>query len=90
MESVWIHGLGGIIIKWFNKLKFRNFMINIKKIITMYIEIEISLLTKSGPHYSSPNRRDFQICKSPGDKALTRETPAKRGRVNRYDIRPWF
>ena len=21
-----------------------------------------------------------------GDKALTRETPAKRGRVNRYDI----
>jgi hypothetical protein len=31
-----------------------------------YIQIEISLLTKSGPHYSSSlNRRDFQICKSP-------------------------
>ena len=39
-------------------------MINIKK--KYYIEIEISLLTKSGPHYSSSlNRRDFQICKSP-------------------------
>ena len=51
-------------ITWFKKLKFRNFMINIKK--KYYIEIEISLLTKSGPHYSSSlNRRDFQICKSP-------------------------
>jgi hypothetical protein len=38
-------------------------MINIKK--KYYIEIEISLLTKSGPHYSSLNRCDFQICKSP-------------------------
>ena len=29
------------------------------------LEIEISLLTKSGPHYSSSlNRRDFQIYKS--------------------------
>jgi hypothetical protein len=34
-------------------------MINIKK--KYFIEIEISLLTKSGPHYSSSlNRRDFQ------------------------------
>jgi hypothetical protein len=39
-------------------------MINIKK--KYYIEIEISLLTKSGHHYSSSrNRRDFQIFKSP-------------------------
>ena len=39
-------------------------MINIKK--NYYIEIEISLLTKSGLRYSSSlNRRDFQICKSP-------------------------
>ena len=38
-------------------------MINIKA--NYYIEIEISLLTKSGPCYSSSlNRRDFQICKN--------------------------
>ena len=39
-------------------------MINIKK--NYYIEIDISLLTKSEPYYSSSlNRRDFQICNSP-------------------------
>ena len=29
--------------------------------------------------------REINVSRA-GDKALTRETPAKRGRVNRYDI----
>jgi hypothetical protein len=54
-------------------MKFRNinllnhFMINDQyKLDIVDRQTEISLLTKSGSHYSSSlNRRDFQICKSP-------------------------